>query len=305
MTSTANLLSSNANTTSTGRGDVDLAATLDRRAGIVACSQARDKAEAALFLDMLGLRSADPVLPAPRPTPPPPVRRAQPAPPPVPALPAPLVVAAAREPAGTLSRADAEAIRRRFTAGGITQARLAAEYQVTEATVTNAIQHGTWTSGAPVTGVCAGCDRLMVTQRAWQRDERWRQAGFARVGARGRCNSCYQAWHAHERQNVPAQNNRPENSRPEDMVPAFAASKVRVAPLYPVLCAECGLVGEAPDTREAARQLREQHIRFHRQQTPASQPGPRGHRRAAHVDRAGRPGRAGGLAGRDQLAASA
>lgn len=293
MTTTANLLPSNGKPTSGGRGGVDLAATLDRRAGIVACSQAHDQAEAALFLDMLGLLSADPALPAPRPTPPlPPVRRVKPAPPPVPALPAPLVVAASCEPAGTLTRSDAEAIRRRFTTGGITQARLAAEYQVDQATVTNAVQHGTWTHGAPVTGVCVGCERAMVTQRAYRQDEQWRQAGFVRVGARGRCNSCYATWHAREHQDI-------LNGPAEDAVPLFAASKVRVAPLYPVLCTECGLVGEAPDTREVARQLREQHIQYHRQQEPASRPRPRGQRSA------GRDGQAAGLAQRDQLAASA
>lgn len=241
-----------------------------RHAGVIACSQARTRDEATLFLDMLGLLPATPA-----PATAAPGATARPASPPVrqarPALPAPLVVAASSEPAGTLTRSDAEAIRRRWSAGGITAHQLAAEYQLDQATVEHTIQHGTWTQGAPVAGVCVGCDRAMVTQRAYRQDPRWREAGFVRVGARGRCNSCYAAWHHHERQ----------NAQPQDTPPPFTASKVRVTPLYPVLCAECGLVGEAPDTREAARQLREQHIQFHRRQQPAGQPRPRGHREVA------------------------
>jgi hypothetical protein len=159
-------------------------------------------------------------------------------------------------------------------------------------------------SGVPAVGTCQGpdCGRPMVSVRAYRKDDCWRENGFVYHDAHGLCHRCYMAKRYRQNQLVQAAvpqdstavvaaasavdiavdiavdepANSPTNSvvnsgadgpseAPTDAIrTVFPASAVVVAPLYPVLCTECGVVGDTtPSNPQAAEQLREQHVQDH------------------------------------------
>lgn len=157
-------------------------------------------------------------------------------------------------------------------------------------------------TGAPAVGICQGdnCGRPMVSVRAYRKDACWRQNGFVYHSARGLCNRCYNAWYSSQHQATSVGSagsvqdtvandglgGGPDNSAVTGTSAEFdglaepseeagrtpveatvdAVPAVVVAALYPVLCTECGIVGDTtPNTPTAAETLREQHIADHQQ----------------------------------------